>query len=172
LFIESGPFGTYSAGQQNTENWNDYPQHPGADANLLGGSFLDLTGDTLPSATRQGDMLSINVYPFTDNTPGHFSEGLEPDPPGTTVSGSYQITQNGTSVASGPLTGGPAFAEATLTPDPATVGVTIKAARTGPAYPLSTRTVTTWTWRTSHESVSTLPAGWYCADGTADRQPD
>ena len=167
-FIEAGPFGTYSAGQQSTENWNDYPQHPGADANLLGGSFLDVTGDTLPSATRQGDVLSIYVWPFTDNTPGHFSEGLEPDPPGTTVSGSYQIRQNGTSVASGALTDGPAFAEATLTPDPATVAVTIKAARTGSAYPLSTRTVTTWTWRTSHESGSTLPAGWYCADGTAD----
>jgi hypothetical protein len=167
-YIEAGPFGTYSAGQQSTENWNDYPQHPGADANLLGGSFLDVTGDTLPSATRQGDMLSINVYPFTDNTPGHFSEGLEPDPPGTAVSGGYQIRQNGTSVASGALTEGPAFAEATLTPDPATVAVTIKAARIGSAYPLSTRTITTWTWRTSHESGSTLPAGWYCADGTAD----
>jgi hypothetical protein len=151
-FIEAGPFGTYSAGQQSTENWNDYPQHPGADANLLGGSFLDVTGDTLPSATRQGDVLSIIVNPFTDNTPGHFSEGLEPDPPGTTVSGSYQIRQNGTSVASGALTDGPAFAEATLTPDPAAVAVTIKAARTGPAYPLSTRTVTTWTWRTSDTS--------------------
>ena len=104
-------------------------------------------------------MLSINVYPFTDNTPGHFSEGLEPDPPGTTVSGSYQIRQNGTSVASGALTDGPAFAEATLTPNPATVAVTIKAALTGPAYPLSTRTVTTWTWRTRTNPAARCPAG-------------
>ena len=163
-YIEAGPFGTYSAGQQSTENWNDYPQHPGASANLTG----SLLGTTLPSATRQGDLLSVNVWPFTDNTPSHFSEGLEPDPPGTTVSGSYRITQNGTSVASGALNDGSAFVNATLTPDPATVAVTIAATRTGPAYPLSTKTVTTWTWRTAHESGSTLPAGWYCADGSAD----
>lgn len=151
----------YQAGQQVTEDWNDYPLHPGVNANLIGAGFSGM-GTTFPAATRSGDQLLIEVVPFSDNTFGHTGDFTQ-----TGVTGSYEVDQNGTKIDGGTFTDGFFGVAETLSADPATVSVSLDASRPGSADPLSTRTRTVWTWRSAHQAGTALPAGWLCpADGT------
>jgi len=161
---------TFSPGEHLTENWNTYPLHEGYNTNLIGAENL---AASIPSASRKGDALTVDVMPFSDSTLGHVSAdgffgGFEA--PYGTITGHFQIDENGKTIASGnPLPNnqqvGP-FGEfhdtVTLSPHPATIAVTLDASRTGKPYTISTASHTVWTWRSAHESGSQLPAGWTC----------
>ena len=162
---------TFRAGQRLTENWNAYPLHAGYNTNLIGAANV---ATTLPSASRAGDALTLDVMPFSDSTLGHigasgFFGGFE----GSfgKISGHYLITENGKTIAAGnPLhgavgPGGEFHTTVTLGPRPSTLGLVLDATRKAKIYTLSTSSRTVWTWRSAHESGARLPAGWGCAIG-------
>jgi len=127
------------------------------------------------SATRNGNVLTLYVTPFSDSTTGHtgsgFSQGIFG--PAGHISGSYRIDVNGAVIAAGNAVGnavkaGPGFAtQVNLPAKPSTVAFTLNAARTGALYPLSTASTTTWTWPSAAGPGISLPPGWSCADGTS-----
>jgi hypothetical protein len=167
---QSDDWRAFRAGEQATENWNAYPLHEGYNVDLVGAAN---PSPWVPSASRAGDSLTLDVTPFSDSTAGHSGNGgfvrggFGPTNP---VTGHYEIDQNGKVIASGnPLKGfkeiGP-FGEfdthVTLTPHPATIRFVLEAAGSGKIYALSTSSRTVWTWRSAHESGGTLPVGWTC----------
>ncbi len=149
-------FLTLPAGQQQTVAWNRYPLHPQPDVSPggLGGRVFPL----LPSAFRVGDTLQLNTTPFSDNQPGHLGAGFFLGP-GATVSGNYQIDQNGARIASGNAVNG--IPAVRLSSKPSVLRFTLNAALTGP-FPLSTSSQTVWTWRSTRQPKATVPADWYC----------
>lgn len=160
---------TFRAGQRLTENWNAYPLHAGYNTNLIGAANV---ATTLPSASRAGDTLTLDVMPFSDSTPGHigasgFFGGFEG--PFGKISGHYLIAENGKTIAAGdPLHGaaGPSgefHTTVTLSPRPAALRLVLDATRKAKIYTLSTSSRTVWTWRSVHQSGAGLPAGWGCA---------
>jgi hypothetical protein len=160
---------TFSPGEVTAENWNAYPLHPTPGVNVLG------TGNPLPvkpSATRSGNTLSLIVTPFGDNTPGHTGVGFNGVPSGNTLTGHYELDQNGTTIASGnalqgQITGfGSLLVQAGLSSKPARIRFVLTAGRTGPDYRLSTASQTVWTWRSAPQPGAKLPAGWICPDST------
>ena len=93
---------TFQAGQRLTENWNAYPLHAGYNTNLIGAANL---APTLPSASRAGDTLTLDVIPFSDSTPGHGGNvRLHRRPVRRSfdhITGHYLIAENGKTIASG-----------------------------------------------------------------------
>ncbi len=160
---------TFQAGQRLTENWNAYPLHAGYNTNLIGAANV---AATLPSASRAGNALTLDVMPFSDSTPGHIGAsgffGGFTGPFGK-ISGHYLITENGKTIAAGnPLQGavgpgGEFHTKVTLSPRPATIRLALDATRKAKIYTLSTSSQTVWTWRSARESGASLPAGWGCA---------
>jgi hypothetical protein len=150
---------SFRAGERMHENWNAYPLHPGPNINLLPPPDRASTlanPATLPSASRAGNTLTLDVTPFSDNQPGHTGAGFS--------AASYQIDQNGTKIAAGNAANGARdlILHATLTPKPAVIRFALSASRAGAAYPLSSRTYTVWTWRSVPDPRATLPRGWTC----------
>ena len=161
---QTGAFVTYRPGQVVTENWNAYPLHTAPNVNLIGAANPPNLDSDIVSANRSADTLTLDFSPFTDNTRGHLGTGYVPVQNGT-ASGSYQIRQNGKTIASGnPLNSNEDFyTQVTLSPKPSVISFTLTAKRTGPPFTLSTATSTTWTWRSAHESGTTVPKYWYCS---------
>jgi hypothetical protein len=170
LGTESEMFHLVHPGERLTDSWNQYPLHPGTNVNPDPQSVFDVT---LPSASREGNTLTVSVTPFDDNQPGHTGDGTN-GITGATTTGTYQIDQNGARIAGGKVPIGPsgsaAFTtQATLGPARSTVRFELDMKQTGPQFPLSTASTTVWTWRSSHEAGDTLPQGWYCDDATSSR---
>jgi hypothetical protein len=160
---------TFQAGQRLTENWNAYPLHAGYNTNLIGAANV---ATALPSASRAGDALTLDVMPFSDSTLGHIgASGFFGGFAGSfgKISGHYLITENGKTIAAGnPLQGavgpgGEFHTRVTLSPRPSTVRLVLDATRKAKIYTLSTSSRTVWTWRSAHQSGTQLPAGWGCA---------
>jgi hypothetical protein len=163
---QAGTWRTFSPGQVTTEQWNAYPLHPAPSVSLPGNPFL-----ILPSASRAGNTLTLAIAPFGDNTPGHTGTGFtNPGPNGCqcTITGSYQLNQNGKKIASGnAATGGTdVFLQAGISGRPSTIAFTLTAARAGRQYPLSAASQTTWTWRSRREPRARVPLPWTCASLT------
>jgi hypothetical protein len=161
----------FTPGQQVTEDWNAYPLHSSLNTSVAGSADPN---STILSATRSGDDLSFDIYPFGDNTPGHYGSGYWPgdavQPPGG-ITGSYELDENGHKIASGnpdqSLKGLTAFeAKVAVSKAPAMFKLTLNASRPAKTYGLSAKTSTTWTWRSSHESGSVVPVGWVCPGKT------
>jgi hypothetical protein len=167
---ESEAFHLVHPGERVTDVWNQYPLHPGTNVNPDPQSVYDVS---LPSASREGNTLTVSVTPFDDNQPGHTGDGTN-GISGATTTGTYQIDQDGARIAGGSVPVGPsgsaAFTtQATLSPARSTVRFELVMKQTGPQFPLSTASTTVWTWQSSHEAGGTLPHGWYCDDATASR---
>ena len=166
---QSDDLRTFHAGEQLDENWNTYPLHAGYNTNLIGAANPNAPQNPpIPSASRQGNTLTLDVMPFSDSTLGHLSAaGFS----GGKITGHYEIDENGKAIAAGnPLQHGREvgpFGEfhtrVTLSPHPAAVRFVLDASRTARIYPLSTASHTVWTWRSRRESGARLPAGWSCA---------
>jgi len=156
----------YHAGQVVTENWNKFPLHTTAQANP--GGAADKNAALVPGASRAGDTESFHLAPFSDNQPGHSGPGLWSDPRDT-VSGSWQLDQDGTKIAGDQLSAGAlAFDQRIpVSAVPSTLRLTLDANRTGPMYRLGTATHTEWTWRSTHQQGTTLPAPWQCSEQAA-----
>jgi hypothetical protein len=171
---------TFHAGERLTENWNAYPLHEGANADLAGAAN---PSPWVPSASRAGDRLTLDVTPFSDNTPGHGGNGGfygGQFGPVDHIRGHYGIEENGTTIAAGnPLKGakeigpyGEFDTRVTLSPHPGTVRFVLDASGAGKIFALSTASRTVWTWRSRHESGGRLPAGWTCVPSLGILHPD
>jgi hypothetical protein len=151
-------------GEHLRDGWNRYPLHPAPTVDLAPRNELIAY---LPSADRAGNKLTLDMVPFSGNQPGQQSSYGFGAPRGATVSGSYQVDENGRTVASGNAVaaahGGPEFyTRVPLASGPSMVRFMLATARTGPAYRLSTATRTVWTWRSAPRPGATLPPAWYC----------
>lgn len=160
--ISSGQ--VYRAGEHLNADWNAYPLHPGYNVNLAGA--LNPV-PVLPSASRSGNRLILDMVPFSDNQPGHTGLGFS--------AGRYQLDENGRQIAAGnALRAGDnnhgVLVRARLRSQPAAVRFTLTASRPASRYPLSGRTSTAWTWRTARGS-GTLPPGWTCVPGLTSPAP-
>lgn len=153
-----GGFQSYAAGQQVTEDWDQYPLHPGFDMQLLHGA-LAAAFPVLASAVRSGSDLSLAPSLFSDNQSGH--QGFGTAGPDTKLTGSWAVGQHGRKIAGGssPEDGIPAVR---LSPRPSVVTFRVAAARRDPHFPLSTSVTTTWTWHFRPRPSATVPGGWYC----------
>ena len=159
----------YTAGQTVTTDWNAAPLHEGTNMNLAGAAN---TFVTIPSASRSGNTLTLDVTPFSDSAPGHLGSGFQPGIFGTTgkVTGSYEIDQNGKKIAGGNAVkaaeGGTAlFAQARLSAKPSVIKFAVSVSRTGRAYGLAASSRTVWTWPSARQAGVVLPAGWICPAG-------
>ena len=145
-------------GQRLTDDWGAYPLHPVPFVKLGQVAFAR---PVTVSASRAGDVLGLAMTAFGDNTPGH--DGGAANPP-FKAAGSYQIDQNGTRIAGGPLPYFAGFAQvaATLSPARSLIRFVLNAAGPASLNPLSTSSRTVWTWWSAHEAGATLPPGWLC----------
>lgn len=164
----------YHAGERVNENWDAYPLHPGMGRS--GGLTEGLSPGVVPSASRSGNILRLNVTPFSDSN-GHTGEGfVNADSP---VTGSYQIGENGKKIAGGKAVTGPGrpaprwaivhFWQVKVGSKPSLITFTVDAARIRARYPLSTKTQTVWAWRSADQAGGQLPIGWVCSPGQAER---
>jgi hypothetical protein len=164
---------SFTAGERLAENWNAYPLHAGYNSDLTGAASLH---PAIPSASRMGNKLTLDVMPFSDSTPGHLSAsgffGSFFGPPGK-ITGHYEIDENGTVIASGdPLKhdqavgpGGQFHTHVVLSPHPSTVRLVLDASRNARIYTISTASHTVWTWRSARRPGARAPAGWDCVPG-------
>src|SRR6185312_1098258 len=150
---QSDDFRSFHAGEQTTENWNAYPLHEGYNVNLIGPANLS---PTLPSASRTGDTLTLDVTPFSDSTPGHGGNGGfigGQFGPVDHITGHYLIAENGKTIASGnPLKkfaqigiSGEFDTHVTLSPHPGTVRFVLDSGGSGKIFALTTSSHTVWT---------------------------
>jgi hypothetical protein len=173
---QSASLEQYAAGQTVPDNWNAAPLHAGTNMNLIGAANLFTA---IPSASRSGNTLSLDVTPFSDSQPGHLGSGFEPGIFGATgkVTGSYEIDQNGKKIAGGNAVkaaqGGTAlYAQARLSAKRSVIKFAVSASRTGRAYGLAASSRTVWTWPSARQAGAVLPAGWICpASKTCVVQP-
>jgi hypothetical protein len=153
---------TYRPGQAAQEDWNRFPLHSAGEVNQLDPNSYQW--GIQPPAVRLGDTVRLHITPFSDNTPGHTGFGYSGESRDT-VTGQYQVTQNGVPVAGGPVQqGAPDFdTEMTVDPGAATLQLTLDASRNGPMYLQSTASHTEWTWPSRHvgEDVR-LPDAFTC----------
>ena len=121
-------------GEHLTQDWNEYPLHPAAEVNLPGNQFA------YPSAARQGNRLSLDLTPFSDNQPGHLGDGYDIPIPGKTsqVSGAYALFQNGVLIAHGNAVRTGGVVSARLSTRPSKMAVRALAPR-GPARTIACR---------------------------------
>jgi hypothetical protein len=176
-FIRTGAGGqtdTYRpllAGQQLTQNWNQYPLAPQADEQLLTGALGRLLAG-YPSALRYGNQLWLNPVAFSDNEPGHTGQGFFANGPHVALTGSYALYQDGKQIAHG----NPAdlntdfIPPIQLSPRPATLRFEYSAGRWGRLYPHSPASQTTWTWRSAAQPHAQVPATWSCAFASIGRR--
>lgn len=163
---QSASLEQYTAGQTVPADWNAGPLHAGTNMNLIGAANLFTA---VPSASRSGNTLALDVTPFSDSEPGHLGSGFQPGIFGSTgkVTGSYEIDQNGKKIAGGNAVkaaqGGPAlYTQARLSATPSVIKFAVSASRTGRAYGLATSSRTVWTWPSARQAGTALPAGWIC----------
>jgi len=142
------------------QNWNAYPLHEGYNYDLVGTSNLS---PWVPSASRAGDTLTLDLNPYSDSVPGHTGVGGEP-----LNGGNYQIDENGKQIAAGNTRRrhglfGEFGTHVTLSPRPGVVRFALSVALTGPRAPkLSAVDQTVWSWRSARQPGATLPVGWTC----------
>lgn len=137
-------------------DWNRYPLHP--QPNVSAGGPATWFPPLIPSAIRAGNTLTLTVFPFSDNEPGHFGAGSVG---GTKVTERYEVDQNGARISGGSAFNG--VPDVTLSGKPSVIRFTLDAARTGPSYVLSPRSHTVWTWRSRRQPAATVPQDWYCS---------
>jgi hypothetical protein len=155
---QSGQFQALRAATQSTVDWNAYPLHPQPDVQQLPPNLGALLPQ-FPSAFRTGNTLTLSTTPFSDNTPGHLGTGYYAGP-GTALTGSYAVYQNGVRIAHGnPVIGIPSV---TLSAKPSVLTFVLTAGRFGTSYPLSTASSTSWTWRSAPRPGATVPPSWFC----------
>jgi hypothetical protein len=150
----------FHAGQALSTDWNAYPLHPAPNQPPAG-----LPEPTFVSASRTGNLLRIDLTPFSDNTRGHTGSGLSLMD-SITGRASWAIDANGVKIASGKLRSPVPFpdigASATLSPKPSKIEFTLTVTRKGAGSDLSGTSTDTWTWPSRAEPHATVPAPWYC----------
>jgi hypothetical protein len=144
------------AGAVTSQDWNKYPLHPAPNVALTGSAPL---GAQLPSAARAGNLLVLDITPFSDNQLGHLGSGFFPGPR-TKPTGHFVLDENGRQLAAGKGATGPPPVD--LSPRPSVVRFVLTASRAGAAYRLSPASRTVWTWRSRPDHSATVPGAWIC----------
>jgi hypothetical protein len=168
-----GPLRSYPPRDQVTENWNRYPLHPIPNSSLTGAGFFPV----LPSASRAGNALTLDITPFGDNQPGDTSIGYASclDLVGLFCHGRYAVYQNRQKILSGDAAAGPGLPglllRARLSPKPSLIKFVLTASRVGKFYPLSAASKDVWTWRSRPEPGAIVPAPWHCIPGNPQGSP-
>jgi hypothetical protein len=159
-----GPLRSYRAGPVR-EDWGRYPLHPTPNASLPGAGLFPV----MPSASRDGNTLSLDITPFGDNQLGDIGSGYGGGSCRDfrfSCQGTYALYQNGTLIAQGDAAkqGFPdLLVHAKLSPKPSLIKVVLTADRSGhEAYLLSAASKDVWTWRSRPEPKATVPAPWHC----------
>jgi hypothetical protein len=148
---------SYRAGARLIQDWNAYPQHTAPNMRVTG---APLGAPVVASASRAGNVLTVLLSLFSDDTPGHTGVDFESVPDlGSTAS--FEIDQNGHRIAAGNALSSPSW-HAVLSPRPSVIRFALNASRDVSLYPLSSRTSTAWTWRSAAQPGASLPAGWTC----------
>ena len=166
-----GQFGAYRllrGGQRLTANWGRYPLHPTPNTVLPGTQALGAASPTLPTASRAGNRLTLDITPFGDNQPGDTGSGYAGSCAGIRCRGTYALYQNGRKIAggnavqaAGPFTD--LLLQARLSPRPARLAFVLTASRASRRYRLSATSRDVWTWSTRREPAATVPPAWICA---------
>jgi hypothetical protein len=161
---QTGPMRLYRPGPV-AESWGADPLHPTPNTVLPGPG----QPPAVPSASRAGNTLSLDITPFGDNQPGNLGSGYESDSCRDwrfSCQGTYALYQDGTEITHGDAAKrgtSDLLLQARLSPKPSLVTFVLTANRSGhKAYPLSAASKDVWTWRSQPEPNATVPAPWYC----------
>ena len=118
--------------------------------NLIGAANAFIA---VPSASRSGNTLDLDVTPFSDNQPGHLGSGFQLGIFGASgkVTGTYEIDQNGKKIAGGNAVkaahgGTDLFTRVKLRARPSVIRFAVSASRAGRIYGMGTSSRTVWTW--------------------------
>jgi hypothetical protein len=154
-------------GQRLAVGWNAFPLHPAPNVNLLAAAN---PSPTLPSASRAGNTLTLEITPFSDNVQGHLGSGFSSVAPGIRR-GRYAVFADGKRLAGGNAVraahGHPDLHTAVqLAPGAHDIKFVLTASRTGALYRLSPASRTVWGWRSVPRPGATVPAGWTCGHRT------
>jgi len=169
---QAGAFRRYPGGGQVTENWNRYPLHPTPSASLPGAGVIP----TLPSASRAGNTLTLDLTPFGDNQRATIGSGYSSCIP-RLCRGRYALYQNGMKILSGDAgkaavwPPGDLFLRAPLSPRPSLIKFVLTASRAGRNFLLSAASTDVWTWRSRPQPTATVPPPWYCSVTVSQGQP-
>lgn len=159
----------YHGGQQLSETWNAYPLHPAPNVSRPGSVF-----PALPSASRAGNKLLVDVTPFSDSTFGHTGTGFNDNGgPSSGTAGSYALYQDGAKIAGGKAQqsfSGDLLAEAPVSTHRSRIRFVLTASRKGKAPNLSSASRDVWTWPSRPDPAATVPAPWYCGASRAGHQ--
>jgi hypothetical protein len=168
---QAGAFRVFHSGQQVTADWGRYPLHPTASMVRPGTQGLGSSFPTLPTASRAGNLLTLDMTPFGDNQPGDTGSGYAGSCGGIRCTGTYALYQNGRKIAggnavkaAGPFTD--LLVQARLSPRPARLAFVLTASRASRRYRLSATSRDVWTWPTRREPAATVPAPWTCGVAT------
>jgi hypothetical protein len=147
---------TYQPGQASTQHWWGQPTQPSVprDEYRPGADFL------VPS-NREGNTLNFTVFPFGDSSPEHIMPiDFFPDA-GIAERADYALWENGAKIAAGPVFLG--NERIPVSAAPADYRFEYDVSRTAPWLPLSSRTITDWTFHSDPaHGTGTLPANWFC----------
>jgi hypothetical protein len=155
---------TYQPGSHVTQTWLRGPLVPGV-AQFAGAPFAPLTCP----ACRIGDTMSLLIEPYADSA-GHVAvQPTVASGSGDTATGSFQLSSNGTVLATGSYPAvGPFEDEIPIPHAAAQYQLDYNVTRSAPWWTLSTATHTQWTFK-SGPSTAELPPGWFC-DHSGDTQ--
>lgn len=152
----SDVFRSYPRGATQSQDWNRYPLHPAEGTQPPGTSSASLV---LVSAAREGNTLLLSPVPFSDNQPGHLSEGFFNG--SAKVTGSFAVDQNGTQIAHGdPRNGIPGIR---LSARPSAIRLVLSASRSARPFRLSPASRTVWSWRSVRDTSARVPGTWFCS---------
>jgi hypothetical protein len=146
----------YQAGRHTTETFHQGAEHPGPE--------LDLGPVAVTCAACSAeDSLQFNLFPYNDNTPGHYAlqDGLFQ--PGESESASFQLRRDGTLVASDDT--GPQFVGIQVPGGTARYALTENVGRSIGTLPLSVASQTTWSFTANPGHGTPIPRGWTCPAG-------
>lgn len=162
---QSGAFQLFHRGQRVAVDWNRYPLHPGPNASLPGAAIFPV----LPSASRAGNTLTLDITPFSDNELGHLGTGFSGPLPGHLhfPTGHFALFENGIKIASGNAATAShhfpdLFLQANLSPRPSVIKFVLTASRASQGFVLSAASRDVWTWRSRQEPGVTVPPPWVC----------
>lgn len=139
----------YLPGHTYTDSFHQGGEHPGVALDTLGQRIV------CAACSTPGD-LQFDIYPLSDNTPGHFA--IMNDSNG---SSSFQLSRNGSVIATDDT--GPQFVGVSVPNGTATYQLTENDGR--PDAPLSTTVQTTWTFTANPGHGEAVPSYWQCLTG-------
>lgn len=175
--VETGPYISYTPGQQPAVTWFEAPRHPGIDQP---GSAVppasNGVGGMICPACRDGNQLSLDIKPYVGADPQQWAGALDTGNPfrGTSIRDSISVRyyQNGSLISTqdrssnSALGFGPVILP--MTSQTAQYRVDYDVTRSSPWSSLSAQTHTSWQFTSQAPNKSDpLPTNWSCGQLTS-----